>query len=359
MLTHYDNLKVARDAPAEVIKAAYRALSQRHHPDRNPGDADAVRTMQAINDSYAVLSDPARRREHDAWIDHHTRRPCPAPAAGPGHASIARNRQTRAARAYADVAPAARAVGSDRGPARIAGAVVVVALAVAGGTVWLRSQRTGVPPDAPTPMADPEWRIQALDPTDPVQARAQAVVAAARSRANGASTTNRPTLDDIAFPEIAMPVVVPSIDAVAAVPDAGASLPFAFDPNGRPWPAVPGYVAGFAQDFGDGLTTVTVDNRGNPSPVFVKLVALDYSPAPAVRHVYLPAHQQFRMEQLRPGRYEVRYHELLTGRLSRSDPFRLQQIDDGDRTHYSEVDITLYRVPGGGLRTHAIAPDAF
>ncbi|MCS6804710.1 MAG: DnaJ domain-containing protein, partial [Blastocatellia bacterium] len=36
--THYDNLKVARNAPPEVIRAAYKTLSQRFHPDRNPGD---------------------------------------------------------------------------------------------------------------------------------------------------------------------------------------------------------------------------------------------------------------------------------------------------------------------------------
>jgi len=36
--THYDNLKVARDAPHEVIRAAYKTLSQKYHPDRSQGD---------------------------------------------------------------------------------------------------------------------------------------------------------------------------------------------------------------------------------------------------------------------------------------------------------------------------------
>ena len=56
--THYDNLKVTADASDEVIRAAYRALSQKHHPDRNPDNADAHRIMSIINQSYAVLSDP-------------------------------------------------------------------------------------------------------------------------------------------------------------------------------------------------------------------------------------------------------------------------------------------------------------
>lgn len=67
--THYDNLQVAEDASPEVIRGAYRCLSQKWHPDKNPGSrAEAVRIMQLINAAYEVLSDPQRRKEHDEWI---------------------------------------------------------------------------------------------------------------------------------------------------------------------------------------------------------------------------------------------------------------------------------------------------
>lgn len=66
--THYDNLKVPRDASQEAIKHAYRRLSMRHHPDRNPGDASAVRKMALINKAYQVLSDSSTRKRHDEWI---------------------------------------------------------------------------------------------------------------------------------------------------------------------------------------------------------------------------------------------------------------------------------------------------
>src|SRR5205823_5668425 len=66
--TYYDNLKVAQDAPPAVIRAAYRALAQQYHPDRNPGSAEAARVMKLVNEAYAVLSDPERRRAHDDWI---------------------------------------------------------------------------------------------------------------------------------------------------------------------------------------------------------------------------------------------------------------------------------------------------
>jgi len=66
--THYDNLKVARNAPPEVIRAAYKVLSQKYHPDHNPGNPDAIRIIQAINSAYEVLSDPLQRQTHDQWI---------------------------------------------------------------------------------------------------------------------------------------------------------------------------------------------------------------------------------------------------------------------------------------------------
>ena len=65
--SHYDNLKVARNAPAEVIRAAYRVLAQRHHPDMNPSP-DSARVMKVLNEAWEVLGDPKRRAEHDAWI---------------------------------------------------------------------------------------------------------------------------------------------------------------------------------------------------------------------------------------------------------------------------------------------------
>lgn len=66
---HYDNLKVQRTAPIEVIKAAYRGLSQKYHPDRNPNSPEAARIMSIINEAYEVLSDPVKREKHDRWID--------------------------------------------------------------------------------------------------------------------------------------------------------------------------------------------------------------------------------------------------------------------------------------------------
>lgn len=67
--THYDNLQVSRTAFDAVIRAAYRSLSQLHHPDKHPNNrATAERRMKVINQAYQVLSDPETRRQHDEWI---------------------------------------------------------------------------------------------------------------------------------------------------------------------------------------------------------------------------------------------------------------------------------------------------
>lgn len=66
--TFYDDLNVARNAPPEVIRAAYKTLAQKYHPDRNSGDSEASKIMALLNAAFATLSDPEKRREYDKWI---------------------------------------------------------------------------------------------------------------------------------------------------------------------------------------------------------------------------------------------------------------------------------------------------
>jgi len=68
--THYDNLQVTRNASEVVIRVAYKGLAQKNHPDKFDGRRDeAERIMKILNEAYAVLSDPARRKMHNEWID--------------------------------------------------------------------------------------------------------------------------------------------------------------------------------------------------------------------------------------------------------------------------------------------------
>jgi DnaJ domain len=70
MKTHYDTLQVSRTASDAVIRAAYKMLSQKYHPDKNADNlAEAERMMKLINEAYNVLSDSAKRKEYDDWLD--------------------------------------------------------------------------------------------------------------------------------------------------------------------------------------------------------------------------------------------------------------------------------------------------
>ena len=63
---YYAILGVLPTAEEVVVRAAYRALAQRYHPDRYEGDKqEANRKMAEINEAYAILSDADRRREYD------------------------------------------------------------------------------------------------------------------------------------------------------------------------------------------------------------------------------------------------------------------------------------------------------
>ena len=75
--TYYDVLRVERGASAERIRSAYRRMAQKYHPDKMPGNGNAVRAMAAINAAYEVLSDAERRADHDRWIHRAESRPAP------------------------------------------------------------------------------------------------------------------------------------------------------------------------------------------------------------------------------------------------------------------------------------------
>lgn len=61
----YQVLGVARDASQAEIRAAYRKLAKRHHPDLNRGDKAAEAKFKAVSAANDLLSDPERRARFD------------------------------------------------------------------------------------------------------------------------------------------------------------------------------------------------------------------------------------------------------------------------------------------------------
>jgi len=62
---YYQLLQITSAATFDEVHKAYRSLALQYHPDRNPRP-DAAATMVLLNEAYAVLSEPSRRREYDA-----------------------------------------------------------------------------------------------------------------------------------------------------------------------------------------------------------------------------------------------------------------------------------------------------
>jgi molecular chaperone DnaJ len=64
---YYDILGVKRGASDKELKAAYRKLARKHHPDVNPGDTSAEAKFKEISEAYQVLSDPKKRTMYDRF----------------------------------------------------------------------------------------------------------------------------------------------------------------------------------------------------------------------------------------------------------------------------------------------------
>ena len=298
--THYDNLKVARGAPQEVVRAAYKALSQKYHPDKNPGDEKAARIMAIVNTAYNILSDPVRRKEHDEWIaseEWEVEWLESSKEGQPGQRKQADNwdaqpthkpRRLRLARdprwwfglGGCFLAGAAAAVLLIEHP----GSMLPTALAWSGAAQpeTIHAAQASVPGQNNTGSDD--WaRRDSLDAgrVTPPQVRALAVTQ----------------------------LVVP-----AHAPDCSTELHTLKAPSGDPWPLESAYLPGYPVGNDGNEMQVLVDNSANASPVFVKLYDLDRRAN--VRHAYIQPRASFTIDKLSAGKYEVRYQNVIVGAAS-------------------------------------------
>ncbi|QGZ40739.1 DnaJ-like protein [Pseudoduganella flava] len=295
--THYDNLKVSRGAPQEVIRAAYKALSQKYHPDKNPGDERAARIMAIVNTAYGTLADPQRRKEHDEWIAQEeyeielldsTRsddpRSADAPAqAWPEHVGVPRRRRPLA-RDWRWWATAVACVGAGW----IAGVMTVteprqVSTVLAAAWGGKASADGGAPPY----------------PRVEQQSDTREGWSAMPRHYSPEADTQPPPVKVVALSQ----VIVPGQSG-----DCENETNALVAPNGEPWPTQSGYVEGFPlMNKGDEMQ-LALDNSGNPLPVFIKVYDLDRRAN--VRYAFVQAHDKFVVDQLANGKYEIRYQNI-------------------------------------------------
>ena len=298
--THYDNLKVSRGAPQEVIRAAYKALSQKYHPDKNPGDEKAARIMAIVNTAYGTLSDPQRRKEHDEWIAQEeweidwlesTRH---EPHSEPGwtdQVDLPRKRRVlRRLRWWGTVGGAAAAGWL--------GGVLTVTEPHQVSTV-LAGAWGGKPPAelTATAAATPKIhapRVEKVTPDDGW--------AVAKPYSPEPTVAAAPPIKVLALSQVVLPSAAIDCEAEVAPPVA---------PNGEAWPQQSGYVEGFPVGNKGEDMQLTLDNSGNASPVFIKVYDLERRAN--VRYAYVQPHDKLVVDQLSNGKYEIRYQNLNLG----------------------------------------------
>lgn len=64
---YYEVLGVARTASKEEISASYRKLAIKYHPDKNPGDEEAVSRFKEAAEAFEVLNDAEKRSKYDRF----------------------------------------------------------------------------------------------------------------------------------------------------------------------------------------------------------------------------------------------------------------------------------------------------
>lgn len=307
--THYNNLKVAENALDEVIRAAYRALSQTYHPDKNPGNPDAVRVMQILNDAYMVLSNPDNRQRYDRVLAEARAQP---PAVDPLPQSTSA--------AVAPVRPQAppNPCGKRSLLLRILcmdGRLAFFILAFCG-FVWLT-----------------------LD---------------------GYLNENKRYYERTAKP---YQQYVPPAGTVSALEDRPVYVrPFqrpSAAPNGATWPVGAAYIPGYPMLATGGFSSITVDNSKNNAALFVKLVILDSTEATPARFCHIPAFAEFTFKGVKQGRYDVRYRDLSTGGITKTDEFTVRETKSSTGTQFDLLSLTIYKVANGNMKTAVIPESEF
>ncbi len=73
MKNYYYFLGISENASNDDIKKAYRKLSLKYHPDKNPGDDFFMERFRETQEAYEMLTDPEKRRIYDDNFLHEQR----------------------------------------------------------------------------------------------------------------------------------------------------------------------------------------------------------------------------------------------------------------------------------------------
>jgi hypothetical protein len=301
--THYDNLKIARDAPDEVIRASYKALSQKYHPDKNPRP-DAARIMAILNTSYAVLADEVQRRRHDDWIaEQEGARTPELPTRAP------RERERAASSASGSTPP------PENGKETVHATAYRQVEVVDDKPFWRNLHF-----DTPQQLALLLSGVLALTVLMIALLHDEADSPLSSLMLSPSQGTSRETaMEDKPAPKKQNGDMLAPFKTVTVAPT---RIRFGVGPDGKPWPTGPRLY----RDNGlqrNGLSTLIIDNSHNAHPVYVK-ISLDARPGEA--ELYIPRHRLYSLENLSPGTYRLKYRDLQSGMAAQSKAMPLGDV---------------------------------
>ncbi len=315
MQTHYDNLRISENAPLEVIRAAYKALSLRHHPDQNGNSSESHRIMQILNSAYAILSDTEKRRQYDERL------------------AAIRATQRLKDEQHKDPKPTPQNLVTTpkKGFFHFLVKILLFDLRLTfclGFLIWMWG-------DSFFREQKPKTTYQQTYPSSEINSPAKL----AQDRFDWGKILNE------GYPPPTRPKKPPYLRPKT-------------NPYGFPWPMTASYIEGVEQGGYGGLSSVTIDNSKNTSDVHLKLVSIGTTAHP-VRHCFIPAQAKFTFKSIIKGKFDVRYRDLSDGTLSKTEEFTLQENPTSTGTEYSNITLTLYKVINGNMQTETINESEF
>jgi len=362
--THYDNLKVTRNAPVEVIRAAYRAMAQKYHPDINSSPA-ANTTMKILNEAWEVLGDPHKRAEHDKWIAEEEEKQIKQSSfnttnskervfenesfrfhfqtAPTGREAFRKNQKTqkyhdkfRTQNKHASQLVALNTWLGRKDTQFKAIAVVVAVFCV--GLLWLsiEGHRT-------------KRSVEEIN--------SRSATSASERPSDWQVETEKPLrftpLSE--FPE----KIKNKDDQATDLSSLGAPIQTksqkALDPDRQ---EKTGYVKGAYQQASAGLSNFTVDNLRGGGDAVARIYR--NGAKPASRTMFVKAGEKFTARGLAPGSYVFRYRFIGSTKTYEADRvFPLEEATTSEGTRYSNVTVTLFTVSDGNLQTKEVPEDRF
>ena len=389
--THYDNLKVTRNAPVQVIKAAYRVMAQQYHPDINSSPA-AEKTMRFLNEAWEVLSDPVKRSAHDKWIaeeEEKSKKPTsykaetkeqvfenagfkyhfqtPARASGifrPKPPPKQEHKTSRDDRRDHDYRPAQddrqehedKFSPSQTRASKLGGrdhwlgltdnqlkVIAVMAVLFFGFVIWTNIENQGIYKQIkePNPPVISEIKEKPSDWKVIEEQPAKFVAPASIPKKEPPKQNKNPQ--------------TPFSLAEITPEETNTAKQKPIDPEQQDRT---GYPKGVYQQAPSGLSKFTVNNTNGVADATARIYL--NGTKPAARSMYIKSGEKFTASQLPPGSYIFRYRFIGSPKTYEADQiFSLTEVSTETGTTYSNFTVTLFTVRDGNMSVKEVPSDKF